>query len=207
MAGVMLVLGMVLSSLIVLLAIPLTIVFSIHRNNGTQGLIRFGWLFGLVRFQLTLPHDSGDKSEPESTSRPSKEIKARSTRSRKKKRNTQSLYDLLSQPIFRQRVMQFIRDVVAATHARDLFFHRRIGTGDPADTGRLWSIIGPLAGLLRNIKNVDAYIEPEFMEPLLEIETHGRFRLIPIQFIYLLIRFLLSLATLASGSHWRVKAV
>ena len=76
---------------------------------------------------------------------------------------------------------------------------------DPADTGRLWAVIGPLAGLLRNFKTVDAYIEPEFMEPLLEIETHGRFRLVPIEFIYLLVRFLLSLAILANGHRWHFK--
>jgi len=201
----MLVLGVLLALLIVLLAIPLTIVFSIHRNQVTQGLIRFGWLFGLVRFQLTLPHDSGDKTEAGSTARPGKQVKAGSTQPRKKKRNVQGLFDLLRQPIFRRRTMQFIRDVLAATHARDLFFRLRVGTGDPADTGRLWAIIGPLAGLLRSIKTVDAYIEPEFMEPLLEIETRGRFRLVPIQFIVLLIGFLLSLAILASGFRWRLK--
>lgn len=201
----MLVLSVLLALLIVLLTIPLTIVFSIHRNSVTRGRIRFGWLFGLVHFQLTLPHDSGDKSKTGPIPTSEKKRKIGTSKLRKEKRNMQGLFALLREPIFRQRVMQFIRDALAATHAEDLFFRLRIGTGDPADTGRLWAIIGPLAGLLRSIKTIDAYIEPEFMEPLLEIKTHGRFRLFPIQFLYLLIHFLLSLATLVSRFRWRVK--
>ena len=192
MTAIALTIGGLLALVIALLAVPLTVVFSIHRIKQTQGHVRFRWLFGLVRFQLRIPQaasaELGDEPRPEPTAKK----KAASPGKRSKKGNPRGILSLLKQSAFRRRVYQFMRDLLAATHAQHLFLRLRIGLGDPADTGRLWAIIGPIAGLAQNLRSAEVRIEPEFMDPLFEVETHGRFRLVPIQFIALATGFLLS---------------
>jgi hypothetical protein len=82
--------------------------------------------------------------------------------------------------------------LLRATHARNLYLRLRIGLGDPADTGRLWAIIGPIAGLAQNLRSAMVRIEPEFMDPVFEVESRGQFRLLPIQLIALTAAFVLS---------------
>lgn len=192
MAAIALTIAVLLALVIALLAVPLTVVFSIHRIKQTQGHVRFCWLFGLVHFQLRIPQaasaEPGAEPRPGSTARK----KAISPGQHRKKGNPRGMLSLLKQSAFRRRVYQFMRDMLTATHARNLFLRLRIGLGDPADTGCLWAIIGPIAGMVQNLRSAEVRIEPEFMDPLFEVETHGQFRLVPIQFIALTTGFLLS---------------
>ena len=181
MASIALTLGLLLALLVALLAVPLTVVFSLHRIRETRGLVRFRWLFGLVRFQLRIPWPA-----------PAPGKKARSPRRRKREGSASGLFSLIKQPAFRRRVDKFIRDMLRATHARNLFLRLRIGLGDPADTGRLWAIVGPIAGMAHNLRSAAVRIEPEFMDPVFEVESRGQFRLVPIQFIVLTAAFMLS---------------
>lgn len=188
MASIALTLGLLLALLIALLAVPLTVVFSIHRIKETKGVVRFRWLFGLVRFQFRIPQAAKARPQP---SRAEGET-AKPARQRDRKASGGELLSLMKQPAFRQRGYEFIRDMLRATHARNLFLRLRIGLGDPADTGRLWAIIGPIAAVAQNLRSVAVRIEPEFVDPVFEIESHGRFRLVPIQFIALTAAFMLS---------------
>ncbi len=199
MASVALTLGALLALLVALLAVPLTVVFSIHRMEETEGYVRFRWLFGLVRFQLRIPRAA--KARPRPTPAPKK--KAKPPGRTRKKSNARGIVSLLRQSAFRRRVCKFIRDILTATHARDLFLRLRIGLGDPADTGRLWAIIGPVAGLAQNLRSATVRIEPEFIDPVFEVETHGRFRLVPIQVIALTAAFMLSPTMLRAW--WRLR--
>ena len=167
--------------------------FSIHRIKHAEGTIRFRWLFGLVNFQLRLPQAAREKSKPKAKKK---------TKPRKKKAGTRGIITVLKQSALRRRIYKFIRNLLAATHARNLLIRLRIGLGDPADTGRLWAIIGPIAGLAQNLESAEVCIEPEFIEPLFEVESHGQFRLIPIQFIALTTVFILSPTMLRAW--WRL---
>lgn len=113
------------------------------------------------------------------------------------------MLSLAAEPAFRRRIHKFIRDMFRATHPRKLALRLRIGLGDPADTGRLWALIGPIAGMAQTIAGAAVLIEPEFMDPLLEVESHGRFRLVPIQFIAMTVTFLLSPVMLRAW--WRIR--
>jgi len=163
-------------------------VFSIHRINETNGVVRFRWLFGLVRFQFRIPQAVKARLRPA----PVVCEKAKLPRQREQKASAGELLSLIKQPAFRQRGYKFICDMLRATHARNLFLRLRIGLGDPADTGRLWAIIGPIAAMAQNFRSVAVRIEPEFIDPVFEIESHGRFRLVPIQFVALTVAFMLS---------------
>lgn len=150
-----------------------------------NGQIRGDWLFGLVRFRIPIPGPS--QTEP---------LPKRNTSTRKSKRktgrDTLSILPLLRQSTFRNRVVRFAKDILRATHGRNLYLRLRIGLGDPADTGRLWALVGPVAGIAANIESAKVHLEPEFMESVFTIESHGTFRLIPLQIIFLTIVFMLS---------------
>ena len=119
---------------------------------------------------------------------------------RTKKGSTRGIVSLLKQSVFRLHVFKFVRGMLCAIHAQNLFFRLRIGLSDPADTGRLWAVIGPISGIVQNLRSAEVHIEPEFMDPVFEVETHGQFRLVPIQFIALMIVFSLSPRTFRA---WR----
>ena len=118
------------------------------------------------------------------------------TKKRKQFGNVRNIIALLKQSAFSRRFIRFIKDILRATHARDLYLRLRIGLGDPADTGRLWGLLGPIAGILTNLRPAEVRIEPEFTDPVLEVESHGEFHLIPLQFIGLATAFVVSPATL-----------
>lgn len=198
MGFVALTLGLMLALLIALLAVPLTVAFSVHRIEKTKGLVRFRWLFGLVRIQLRIPRPAKARSGIE----PAPPKKTKPPRRRKRKGGASGMLSLLGQPALRRRVFRFVRDVVRATHPRKLFVRMRIGLGDPADTGRLWAIVGPVAGIARSVRSAELRIEPEFIEPVFEVAAHGRFRLVPIRFIALTTAFLLSPTMLRAW--WRL---
>lgn len=200
MASVAITLGLLLALLVALLAVPLTVVFSVHRIEETLGLVRFRWLFGLVRFQVRVPRaaPAGPRGARVRTR------KAKSPRRGKKKGGAAGVLSLVRQRAIRRRVYRFLRDMLRATHARDLTLRLRIGLGDPADTGRLWAAIGPLAGMAQNIPGAAVRIEPEFMDPAFEIESHGRFRLVPLQFLAIAAAFMLSPTMLRAWRQlWR----
>lgn len=177
-----------LALLIGLLAVPLRVEYSVHRIKETRGQIRFRWLFGLVRFQIRVPQVAEVRPRPA----PGPGIKPKSPGERRQTVDASDLYSLIKQPALRQRVVKFIRDMLRAIHARNLFLRLRIGTGDPADTGRLWAIVGPIAGMVQNLRIAVVRIEPEFMDRTLEVESRGQFSLVPIQFIAVTAAFILS---------------
>lgn len=187
------IIGILLLLLIALLAAPLSIRFYVHSNQILQGYARFRLLFGLVKFQLHFP--SQDKPVIHNKQAPTTKPKPHKT-----KNGSRSGILFLKQSIFRRHVINFIKDLFRATHARDLYLRLRIGLGDPADTGMLWAIMGPVSAMLKNGQGMMIEIEPEFIDAVVEIESHGNFKLIPLQFIALTIAFILSPTTLRA---WR----
>ena len=77
----------------------------------------------------------------------------------------------------------------------------RIGLGDPADTGLLWAFLGPLSAL--PLRNAELRLEPEFVDPVLELEADGRLLLVPLRFLILAVAFALSPPTIRAWSTLR----
>ncbi|MDH5473388.1 MAG: DUF2953 domain-containing protein [Gammaproteobacteria bacterium] len=191
---VLLTIAILLALLLALLAVPLSMSFSITREQALQGDARFRWLFGLVKFQAHFP---GEAPALKHEKKPPAEKKA----SRKASNNTPDVAALFKHSAFRPHLMKFIKHLLRASHAEDLYLRLRIGLGDPADTGMLWIVMGPLSAMMKNLHSIHIDIEPEFIEAVIEIESHGRFQLIPLQFIALSTAFILSPTTLRA---WRV---
>jgi len=170
--------------LIALLAIPVTLRFQVSWHDGLQDDVRLEWAFGLIRIRIPLKpkpdNGEGKKHGPETRA------------SKRPSRKRGNVFGALRQERFRRRMLRFITDLWQAFHKRDLSLRLRVGLGDPADTGQLWAVVGPTAGLLASIRGASIRIEPEFQDPTFELDTSGSVGFIPLRVLYLSIALLLS---------------
>ena len=171
--------------LVALLAIPVTLSFQISWQRAFQGKIRVQWAFGLVHVQLPL---NQLKSPPPGSEEPAQKI----NRLERPSRDRMKPLTIIRQSTFRRRITRFIRDCWHAIHKRDISLRVRIGLGDPADTGQLWAVVGPVAGILSTVRDASIEIIPEFFDTTFEVDSSGNIRLIPLQMIYLTAGLLLS---------------
>jgi hypothetical protein len=152
------------------------------------------WLFGLVRFRIPVPR--AGKPAP----RPDAKPRAARARARPKARGRyRNVLAALGQAAFRRQAYRLIRDLVRAVHLHRLRLLMRLGMGDPADTGRLWAVLGPLNAVAQ-LRKLELRIEPEFVDPVLEFQADGRLLLVPLRFLILAIAFALSPPTIRA---WR----
>jgi hypothetical protein len=92
----------------------------------------------------------------------------------------------------RARVVRLARDLLRAAHLHQLRLHLRIGLGDPADTGRLWALLGPLGATLQACQADAVHIEPYFGAAALAVDASGRAWLVPLQVLGLGLTFVTS---------------
>lgn len=100
-------------------------------------------------------------------------------------------------PAFWSRVILLIRRIQGAIRWRTLRFHARFGLDDPADTGRLWGALGPLAAVAIPSR-ADVEIRPVFDGETFAFESDGELRVLPLQLLWVVLSFAAAPAT------WRV---
>ncbi|MDH5392449.1 MAG: DUF2953 domain-containing protein [Gammaproteobacteria bacterium] len=192
--------------LIVLLAVPVSLSFCFSSEQQKQGFIHFKWLFGLVNFKTNFPDETesvSDNTQAQTQKEKPVKTKPAKTKAAKATHDTRGFVTLLKQSSFRRHIMRFIKQLLRASHARDLYLRLRIGLGEPADTGMLWAVMGPVSSLLRNLQGASIELEADFIDAVLEIEGQGQFHLIPLQFIALVIMFILSPTTIRAWNTVR----
>lgn len=169
----------------VLLAIPLTVQFELSWRKVLKGRITLLWLFGLVRIQFSPSSNKPPSSSGENWKKSFKQPKRTAD-------HKMHLYAGIQQKAFRRRIIRYLQDCWHAIHKRDLTLHGRVGLGDPADTGQLWAVMGPIVAIMDNVQSASIHIEPEFIDTTLELDSNGDIRLIPLQLIYLTLGLFLS---------------
>jgi len=198
--GAALVVAGLLGLVLLLLAVPVDMEFRLEGIEPFTGEVGVRWLFGLVRFRIPVP--GAGKPTPRPEARP------KAARARARPRAGGRRRPVLAarrQAAVSRRVYRRLRDLVRAVHLRRLRLLMRLGLGDPADTGRLWALVGPLNAVAQ-LRNAELRIEPEFVEPVLEFQADGRVLLVPLRFLVLAIAFALSPPTIRAwralrGSH------
>ena len=95
---------------------------------------------------------------------------------------------------FSGKILRFASRLVRSVQVRDVDVELQIGTGDPAETGLLFAVIGPSLALASG-SSPNIRIEPNFVEETLEGHARGTVRVYPIRLIPPLIAFALSPAT------------
>lgn len=179
--------GIFLACLLAILAIPVNLVFTIHRHESSQWRIDLYWLFGLVRIPLPSQHTMRKVRQHPPT----------------KKRKVPPLFggrdrmmSVLKSEGFMKRIVRLLKDLLRTVHVHRFGVHARFGLDDPADTGQLWGMAGPLAALLSHSRSVHVHLEPEFTAETFDLDSEGHIRMIPIQIIFVILTFLISPATL-----------
>ena len=177
--------------LVLLLAVPLEVAFQLDRVEALRGQVSFRWLFGLVRFRLAVPRVRPTPPRPEAEPRIA----------RKRRRGSAGGgagrgLAVLRQAAFRRRARRFLGELVRAIHVRRLRLLVRLGLGDPADTGWLWALVGPLGAAVGSLRGAEVRIEPDFLDPVLELHSRGRVQVVPLRILALASRFALSPPTI-----------
>jgi len=172
-----------------LLAIPIDLVYRVSWRGKLQGELQLSWLFHLLRVRIPLERT------------PSTQPPKQTRNLQKHRRKSHSKYR--TNPLaawrhrsFRRRIIRFLQDLWQAIHKRDMYLQLQIGLDDPADTGQLWAVMGPLSAVLTQIQTVQIDIVPDFSDSHLEITSYGDIRIIPLQLLTL------SLAMLLSPPFW-----
>jgi hypothetical protein len=172
--------------LVALSAIPVDVKFSVQCDEGFRGSVVIGWLFGLVRMPVRAragkPPRDGEKAET-----PQKKSSGKSRL---------SIVAMLRSHGFVHRLIRFASDILSSVQVRVLRFRGRVGLEDPADTGRVWSFVGPLTAILAGIPGTDIEIDPDFESATLSLDGTGAVRIIPIEVFVAVVSFVLSHATL-----------
>ncbi len=196
MGAVLVVIAVLAGLTLLLLAVPVDVSFGLEGIEAFKGQIAIRWLLGLVRFRIPLPRVGKPPREREAAP------KAAGARARPKAAGRgKRVLAVLQQTRFRKRVYRLARDLVRAAQVRELRLRMRLGLGDPADTGRLWAVVGPLSAAAQGLRHAEVRIEPDFVDPVLEFQAHGRLVLVPLRFLAVAVAFALSPPSLRA---WRV---
>ncbi len=194
----MLVAVAILLGLVALLAVPLEAAFRLDRVAALEGEVQLRWLFGLVRVRLAVPRPRARAAEAAAGP------KAARKRERREGRGGAGRgLAVLRQAEFRERVRRLVGDLVRALHVRRLLLHVRMGLGDPADTGLLWALVGPLGAVAAGSTGGDVRIEPDFLDSALELHSRGEVRIVPLRILALAVGFALSPPSIRAWRTWR----
>jgi len=162
-----------LSLIVILLAMPVTLTYQFSWKETPSVDLRLNWAFGLVRADVSPDLAKPGHDEPEATRKKA----ARRGKSTGKK----NFMAAIRQAPFRRRMFRFVSDLWHTIHKKNVQLLVRLGLGDPADTGRLWAVLGPLSGMLARLRDIRVTIEPDFLDSTLEVDSSGTIRMIPLQ--------------------------
>lgn len=170
--------GLLVAALL-LLALPVEVRFQVRGIEPLQGQWAIRVLFVRWRQHLVLSTPGQDRAvapvgvDHETASRPGRRRSAGRVR----------LQALWHDARFRRRALSRLRAAIDTVRWHGLHLRLRLGLEDPADTGRLWGLLGPLSAGLANLRAADIAIEPVFAGPALDFDARGRLVFVPLQLL------------------------
>lgn len=174
--------------IIFVLCIPLNAVLDIDIYGRPKFRLRLVWFFGLFSRGIT----KGRKKPKEE-----KRIAEGKRKRKKRKIKARTIFKILRTRGLLGQIKRLLRDILKCIKIRDLRADFRVGLDDPADTGLLFALIGPTIFFLGSSRVHEIRVQPSFEdEAVFEGYLHGAVRLVPIQLVMPLLRFVFSLATL-----------
>jgi len=177
----MLTVFIILFILFLLLIIPVELVFN-YKNYETPGKkINLSWFFGIVTFEI-YPKKPSSKEK--------KEVKSRTEK--KKGMGFAKIKKILGNIKFTIKTYNTIRKLLQSVKPDLKRLYIKIGLEDPADTGLLWGLMGPLSGVMYGFTNKDLVIEPDFLDPAFNVETQGRLTIIPLEILFIALGYIFS---------------
>lgn len=165
----------VLLLVVVVLSLPIEIEFDAKWPASDQNRADLRWAFGLLRIDLRSRDSATKRTDP---SEPNVEPAPRAGDRRTLGRSFRSM---LADAAVRRRLLRFLKDCWRAIRKDDVRVVCRVGLDEPADTGMLWGMLGPVAGGLQTLRDCEISLTPVFSEESLECAAEGRIKLYPIQ--------------------------
>ena len=168
------IIGLILLGIVMLLAVPVEIVFNIENGEASRNDVALVWLSGIIKIPLT--------------ARSSKKRQEKAAKKRKKKtrrRGQNRAWGLMRKASLRRRLLGYIRSLFRSIKIKTLDVQLRLGLDDPADTGQLWGVLGPLASFLSGIRKAKIRVEPEFAAEVFSLQSHGRISVIPLRVLWI----------------------
>jgi hypothetical protein len=166
--------------LLLLLAVPIDLVFSVEKGTEVKKSFRIGWMFGLVSKEIK------GKEKPEK--KPEKKKKRRG--------GVKYVFAALKTRGFVPKAATFLKRTLRQIRMHELIVDFDVGFAEPADTGMLFAAVGPATVAARSYPPLDLRIRPDFAQPRLEGYARGDIRVYPIALLAVFMLFALSLSTL-----------
>ncbi len=179
-----------LSLVVILLAVPVTLTYRCSWKQTLSADLRLKWAFGLVRADVSPDLSASDPDQPTA-------LAGKGTWWRKRAGRKSNVMAAIRQASFRRRILRLGSDLWSAIRKKDVRLWIRAGLGDPADTGRLWAVLGPLSGMFSRPGDISVAIEPDFLDATLEIDSSGIVRVVPLRIV------IIALGLLVSPAMWR----
>jgi hypothetical protein len=185
-------LGIIIVLLVAILAIPFEVIFKVQRDQEMKSDIAIRWLFGVVRFPVV----KEPSEKPAAKARKTKKKTQKKPKSKTGSVNFEAVKNLFLNAKFRYRLIRFVKDIFKSIRIASFYLRIRLGLDDPADTGRLWAYLGPVAVYLSNVSNTTIQLEPEFQLETFNYDGSGKIRIVPLQVIFTVLAFILSPITI-----------
>ena len=154
-----------------LLFVPVDVSLEMERKRALSVKLGFRWLFIHLRRELTRTH-----------------TKARSERERPHRQRfaipLRTFAEVGKVPGLWAAVRRLVVRLASSMRVLEVAGRMRLGTGDPADTGRLWALVGPVVLWCNHWSPFDVGVEPDFSNACLTGTLGGTVRVYPARFVY-----------------------
>ena len=172
------ILACVTAVIVALFVVPVRVAVIADPQEAPRFALRVAWLFGLVRFPVTVR----EEPRPEKESKPSKGSSLRAQQAVAFVRTSGAV----------ARTRKFLGDLIRSLHPKVEKLRIELGLGDPADTGQAWAVLGPLSGWLAYRYDGRVSLDPNFAEMTMEVEGRAHLTIVPLQTVGLVVGVLAS---------------
>jgi len=171
------------------LCIPLDLHLSLKISDKTRFSLKLVWLFGLVKKQITerkKKRFKRKKKEP-AQERPHGRIKP----------DVVTIFKVLRVKGLFHQVKRLLKDIFRLPRLKIIEADFKVGLDDPADTGLLFSYLGPAAVLAGSSVPGSVNLQPSFADqPVLQGSLHAAVRMRPVKAVVPFMRFFFSIPVL-----------
>ena len=179
----MLTAAVVLFILFFLLILPIEVEFNYNNLNADEKTVRLRALFGLLS-KTVYPSDKSESHKRKEKAEVKKEKKSGSGPSK--------IISVLRNGKFLRKTVHTFKKLLFSIKPELKHFHIKLGLNDPADTGIIWGLIGPLSGVLYGFSEKEVVIEPDFLDQSLGLNAEGSISIVPLEILLILLCYLLS---------------
>lgn len=183
---------------LLVLAAPVSLAFELHRRQSLRGHAQLRMLYGLVRKRFEWGAEAREQGLAQEAPKRRRHRTGRGASSRKGASPGRVLDGLRAAGLW-EALGRFLRRLTRAVRFGRWSARVRFGLEDPADTGMLWGLLGPLTLVVQQARGADVEVGPVFDAARLDVDAKGSVAVVPLELLAVSLAFLLAPATLRAG--------